>query len=179
YLSLVRELYPDSSRVQESLTRFEQQRNQFITGLATQLQNRITDRDFSTPSPDFAQQVQALREVAPGHQLFVQHNLKNLLAKEAGLAVYLGERSKALVLLDQADTLFPQEAQRFQQIRNRLQRQDSSIQQPALAAVQANTRNQVERSEALTLLQQFDLEQNPESIADFLQALAKTDSSLY
>lgn len=177
YLQQVGSLYPDSSRIQEGISRFDRQREAFVAALATQLQQRVEQRDFTATPVPFAAQVQDLARVAPAHSL-LQQDLKSLLAQEAGVAIYLGQRERAGTILAQADQLFPQDAQRFQQIRERLQRTPVST-GAETAAVSASNRQNDNLAAVRALLQDFDLHQNPEQLPAFLQALAQVDAGLH
>lgn len=177
YLAAVGGLYPDSSRIQLSISDFATQRDAFVATLADQIATRIEQREFARGPVAFAQQVQDLQTIAPQHELFEKFNLKSLLAQEAGVATYLGQRETALEILTQADLLFPQDKAGFQQIRDRLDRVDTLPvgQAPNQPALQDNgSFAQIE-----TLLNQYQLDQHPEQLAAFLQALSAVDAGLY
>lgn len=176
YLRVMRELYPDSSRVQDALVQFEQRQQVFVDTLAAHINTRIQNRDFTSGPPTFAEQIQALREVAAQHPLFRQLQLKNLLAREAGVAIYLGERERAQVILAQAEQLFPEDAGRFDQIRQRMRR-TSGNSSPTPEPVATPAHNGV--SNALTLLQQFDVSHDSVGLVRYLEALAHAEPDLY
>lgn len=176
YLRVMRELYPDSSRVQDAFVQFEQRQQVFVDTLAAHINTRIQNRDFTSGPPTFAEQIQALREVAAQHPLFRQLRLKNLLAREAGVAIYLGERERAQVILAQAEQLFPEDAGRFDQIRQRMSRttaNSSRMPQP----VATPTHNGF--SNALTLLQQFDVSHDSSGLVRYLEELRHSEPDLY
>lgn len=176
YLQAVSELYPDSSRIQDSIIRFEQRRSEFIDALAHAVQQRIDQRDFSGEPVSFAAQWQDLQRVAPEHAL-LQQDLKTLLAQEAGIAVYLGQPQRAGAILTEADHLYPDDAGRFQRIRARLHRVQSAAALPM--AVPATAEVDHTLSAVQTLLQEFSLDQHPEQLQDFLNALAQVNGALY
>lgn len=177
YLQQVGSLYPDSARIQEAIGRFQRQRETFVSGLAAQIQQRVEQRDFTATPVSFAAQIQDLQRVAPDHAL-LQQDLKALLAQEAGVAVYLGQRERAAVVLAQADRLFPQDANRFQQIRERLNRVPVATAAGTLAVMPVNRQNDT-LAAARTLLRDFDLHRDPEQLPAFLQALGQVDAGLH
>ena len=176
---LISALYPDSSRIQDDIVRFDKQRRQFIQSLSDTLEQRIKVRDFTGTPSSFAQQLQALRVVSPNNALFSHYDLKVLLAREAGVAVYLGQRSRARDILAQADLLFPNDRAGFQRIRNRLGSRPAAEGKPVIVEHEQESEREREWQQAQSLLAQFDLSHHPEQLADFLKALAKSQSSLY
>ena len=176
---LIGTLYPDSSRIQDDTVRFDKLRRQYIQSLSDTLEQRIKARDLAGKPSSFAQQVQALRIVSPDDVLFSRHDLKALLAREAGVAVYLGQRGKARDILAQADRLFPNDRAGFQRIRNRLNSTPITHSQPVKVGREQESQREQEWQQAQSLLAQFDLSHHPEQLADFLKTLAKSQSSLY
>jgi len=176
YLQVVAPLYPDSSRIQDAVERFRSARQHYVDALATELQKRLVQRAFTSVEPTFAEQVEDLRRVDPTHDLLQGEFIKTQLAKEAGVAVYLGQQETAQAIVAQGERLFPDDVQRFAQIRTRLQRSPQSASAGASTSVQPVGQTLAATQE---LLQQFMPLSQPAQMLAFLQALAEIDPDLY
>jgi len=109
-------LYPDSSALRTLHNQFQGQLADYVLGIASQLQQRIDQRLYAENNPDFSTLVKDLEIVAPEHALLQQYDFKALLAREAGLAVYLGQKPLAQAIVLQAQKLFPDDRERFQMV---------------------------------------------------------------
>lgn len=176
YLQVVAPLYPDSSRIQDAVERFRSARQRYVDALATQLQIRLSQREFTSVEPTFAEQVEDLRRVDPAHDLLQGELIKTQLAKEAGVAVYLGQKEAAQAIVAQGKSLFPEDVQRFTQIRARLQRSPPPVSPGEPISVRPVGQTLAATQE---LLQQFMPLSQPAQMLAFLQALAEIDPDLY
>lgn len=116
---LVMPLYTDSSAIQDLWDRFRHQRELYVTQAADELSLRIDQRRYADTEPDFSTLLNGLKAVAPDHPLLTRFEFRDLLAREAGLAIYLGHRAMAESIVEQASILYPQDATSFQKILSR------------------------------------------------------------
>ena len=112
-------LYPDSSALMDLEKQYGQLRNDFIIQLAEELVNRIDQRRYQDTDPDFSDLLRDLSLVEPQHKLFTEYDFKSLLAREAGLAMYLGHRDQAAAIVEQAVKLYPDDKVEFRDLLSR------------------------------------------------------------
>ena len=118
-IELMIELYPDSSALMELQNQFSLVRDNYVSRLAKELAERIEQRRYQDENPDFSSLLQALTTVEPEHELFKDYDFRTLLAREAGLAVYLDHRSLAEAIVKQATSLFPEDRDEFRKVLSR------------------------------------------------------------
>ena len=124
---LVLPLYPDSSAMQDLWQRFQQQHQVFVSELADELTLRIKQRRYADTAPQFSTLLTDLRRVAPDHPVLTENPFKDLLAREAGLAIYLGHHAQARAIVQQAIRLYPDAATAFQDILTRAEQSEGEV----------------------------------------------------
>lgn len=125
--ALLLPFYADSSTLQDLHQRYQSKRQYYLTNLAEVIEKRIVASDYISGEAAFSDQVQSLQVIDPQHVLFQQHNIKALLARDAGVAHYLGEEKRAQAIIEQALVLYPSEAERFRQILSRTEQQSEAV----------------------------------------------------
>ncbi|AUM14338.1 bifunctional serine/threonine-protein kinase/formylglycine-generating enzyme family protein [Ketobacter alkanivorans] len=174
---LLMPLYADSSALQDLQSQFNRLRDAFLSQLAGDIEQIIESRDYQTSQPDFQTLISDLQTVEPSHPLFERYDFKHLLAKEAGLAVYLGQQAMAEAIVAQASGLFPNEASRFQAILTR-QGQGSSVQADSLGSNSDSTAWLQEYREAVALAQQQRLESG-DDVSELMHKLQQDNPAMY
>lgn len=155
-LALMLKLYPDSSALMDLEKQFSSLRSDYVSSLAKELVDRIEQRRYQEEDPDFSSLLQALKTVEPDHTLFVNYDFRSLLAREAGLAVYLGHRTLAEAIVSQALVLFPEDDSEFKKVLSRTaSSRVATAQSETLSA--SNDKSISEYEEAVNLAKGRDL----------------------
>lgn len=139
-------LYADSSALQDLQRAFNLSRQQYLSRLGQDIKLVIEQRSYQQRQPDFKTLLSDLKRVDPKHSLFSQYDFKHLLAKEAGLAVYLGQQNLALAIVEQASALYPEDQARFQAI---------LLRQATVAPMSAREPNPSEPGDGQVWLQEY------------------------
>ncbi len=119
-LALLQPLYPDSSTLQQLQQAFQTARNQYLQAVTAELQSRLQASRFNGGEPDFRTLVEQLRVIEPAHPLLKGNTLSQTLARAANLALYLGDGPQAERIVALAQSLFPDERERYKDILTRV-----------------------------------------------------------
>ena len=139
---LVMPLYEDSSAILDLWNQFQNMHEAYVKTLAQALTERIEQQRYAEKEPDFSTLLNGLKIVAPDHPLLSRFQYRDLLAREAGLATYLGHRAMAEAIVQQALILFPESASDFQKILSRASQSDADLQGQSRVTLSENLSEQ-------------------------------------
>ena len=182
HIELATQLYPDSSALADLNQAFSTLRDRYVAGLVDELVDRIEQRRYQVATTEstnaaFSDLVQDLQLVDPQNALFSEYDFRTLLAREAGLAVYLGHRDLADSIVEQAVILFPENSARYQQILSRATTSQASARQGNSFTTSSEHRL-ADYKQAVAMAEALDLS-DPEQLKQYLGALQKQNPSMY
>ena len=171
-------LYSDSSRLSALNSEFQSKRQRFTEALEREVENRITENNYHRGNPEFSNLVQDLQLLQPKSPVFTMYSLKDIMAKEVGLALYLGQAGRANMIVEQAQQLFPEDRQRFQGIIARFNAKERVAQSGHATFGTTDDGNFEGFKAAATLWQQSEVA-DAASFAEYMAQLKTVNPSLY
>lgn len=173
-LNILLPLYIDSAKLKNLDRGFRKSLQNYTNNLEYQLEKRFERREFEDGPPYLAQHIKDVVLLNKASAVLQRYSVKQVLAKEVGLAQYLGQPERARKIAKQAIELFPNEKDRFQ---NSLSaKEGSTISQPLMQ----NRPDGIGQN--LNQLAELWRQQKPadqHQFRQFLDQLKTLDSSLY